>query len=62
MGLYRTIGDIGALTGGLFLGALADAFGFRWSLWTDGMALMAAALVLMVVARETVARRVGGGL
>ena len=52
LGLYRTIGGSGALIGALFLGALADVLGFEWALGIGGVLVLAAALALMLVARE----------
>ena len=56
MGLFRTFGGVGSLVGALFLGALADVLGFRWSLWIDGLLLMVVALAVMLVAKETAGR------
>lgn len=53
IGLLRTFGGVGTIIGALALGAIADAAGFAWSLWIDGIILAAAALGVMLFVRET---------
>jgi MFS transporter, DHA1 family, multidrug resistance protein len=57
MGLYRTTGDVGFVIGPPLLGALADATSFAWGLYANAVLAGAAALVFLVVARESVPGR-----
>lgn len=57
MGLHRTYGGTGTLLGAMFLGALADRWGFGWSLWVNGLLLMVTGLAFVIVAREIVGQR-----
>ena len=58
MGLFRTFGGAGSLLGPLILGAVADLLGFAWSLGIDAILLVAAAVGVMVMARETAGRSI----
>ncbi|GMU40963.1 MAG: MFS transporter [Chloroflexota bacterium] len=55
MGLYRSSGDIGFLIGPIILGMVADASTYGWALWLNA-ALIAAASLFFLTARETVSR------
>ncbi len=55
MGLYRSSGDIGFLVGPIILGMVADASTYGWALWLNA-ALIAAASLFFLTARETVSR------
>ena len=53
MGLFSSYAGTGALFGAMFLGALADFWSFNRALWVDGLLLVIAGLLVVVVARET---------
>jgi MFS family permease len=53
MGLFRTFGGIGSLVGAILLGGVADLSSFAWSLGVDAILLIAAALGMMLLVRET---------
>ncbi|MEX1022202.1 MAG: MFS transporter [Dehalococcoidia bacterium] len=55
MGMYRTSGDVGFLVGPPLLGAVADATSYDWALLVNA-ALMAAAALFFLTARETIER------
>ena len=57
MGLFRTFGGLGSLLGALLLGGVADLWGFGWSLGVDAVLLVASALGVMLLVRETAVRR-----
>ena len=57
MGLFRTFGGVGSLVGALLLGGIADLWGFSWSLGIDTLLLLASALGVMLLVRETAGRR-----
>ena len=57
MGLFRTFGGLGSLLGALLLGGIADLWGFGWSLGIDALLLVASALGVMLLVRETAQRR-----
>ena len=57
MGLFRTFGGLGSLLGALLLGGVADLWGFGWSLGIDALLLVASALGVMLLVRETAQRR-----
>ena len=57
MGLFRTFGGLGSIVGALLLGGVADLWGFRWSLGVDAVLLVASALGVMLLVRETAVRR-----
>ena len=57
MGLFRTFGGLGSLLGALLLGGVADLWGFGWSLGVDATLLVASALGVMLLVRETAVRR-----
>lgn len=57
MGVFRTFGDIGFVVGPLGLGGLADLAGFAFALVFDGILIVVFALLFVLFARETVARR-----
>ena len=57
MGLFRTFGGLGSLLGALLLGGVADLWGFGWSLGVDAVLLVASALGIMLLVRETAGRR-----
>ena len=57
MGLFRTFGGLGSLLGALLLGGVADLWGFGWSLGVDAVLLVASALGVMLLVRETAGRR-----
>ena len=57
MGLFRTFGGLGSLLGALLLGGVADLWGFGWSLGVDAVLLVASALAVMLLVRETAVRR-----
>ena len=57
MGLFRTFGGLGSLLGALLLGGVADLWGFGWSLGLDATLLVASALGVMLLVRETAVRR-----
>ena len=67
MGLYRTFGDVGLVTGPVLLGWIADAFGGRFAnisgmgvaMEFNALLLAATALLLVLAARETAGRRRG---
>lgn len=52
MGIFRTFSDLGVVVGPVALGWIADTAGFSWSLGTSAGVVLAAAVALMVVARE----------
>ncbi|MDP2744757.1 MAG: MFS transporter [Dehalococcoidia bacterium] len=56
MGLYRTFGDAGNIIGPVLLGWIADTFSFESALLTNGALVLAAALPLWLVGRESVRR------
>ena len=58
MGLFRTFGGAGSLLGAVLLGGVADLLGFAWSLGIDAILLVAAALGVMVMVRETAGRSI----
>lgn len=58
MGLFRTFGGLGSLVGAILLGGAADLLGFAWSLGIDAILLVASALGVMLVVRETAGRRI----
>ena len=60
MGLFRTFGGAGSLLGAILLGGVADLLGFAWSLGIDAILLVAAALGVMAMARETAGRSIRG--
>jgi MFS family permease len=53
MGLFRTFGGIGSLVGAILLGGVADLSSFAWFLSVDAILLIAAALGMMLLVRET---------
>ena len=53
MGWFRTFGGAGSLLGAFLLGGVADLLGFGWSLGIDALLLVASALGVMLVVRET---------
>ena len=53
----RTFGGLGSLLGALLLGGIADLWGFGWSLGIDALLLVASALGVMLLVRETAQRR-----
>lgn len=57
MGLFRTFGGLGSLLGALLLGGVADLWGFGWSLGVDAVLLVASALGVMLLVRETAVRQ-----
>ncbi len=57
MGLFRTFGGLGSLLGALLLGGVADLWGFGWSLGIDAVLLVASALGVMLLVRETAVGR-----
>ena len=65
MGLYRTFGDVGFITGPILLGWIADTFGERFANITgkgvamefNAFLLVGVALLLVLVGRETVGGR-----
>ncbi len=57
MALYRMFGDLGLILGPVLLGWVADATDFAWALRVDSMLIVGAAVLLMLVARETAGRR-----
>ena len=57
MGLFRTFGGVGSLMGALLLGGVADLWGFGWSLGVSTLLLVASALGVMLLVRETAGRR-----
>ena len=57
MGLFRTFGGLGSLLGALLLGGVADLWGFGWSLGVDAVLLVASAVGVMLLVRETAVRR-----
>ena len=57
LGLYGTFGGGGALIGATLLGSIADVTSFESALWVDIIILMGLALAVLVIARETSARR-----
>jgi len=58
MGLYRTFGDVGFLVGPLLLGWIAQRWGhFGLTLGVDAALLFGAALLLMLLVRETLQRK-----
>lgn len=60
MGMYRSAGDIGFMIGPPLLGALADATSYGWGLAANGIIMTVSCLWFLVIARETIVRRVGG--
>jgi MFS family permease len=60
MGLFRTFGGIGSLVGAILLGGVADLSSFAWSLGVDAILLIAAALGMMLLVRETAGRKAKG--
>ena len=56
MGMFRTFGGAGSLLGAILLGGVADLLGFAWALGTDALLLVASAIAVMLVARETAGR------
>ena len=57
MGLFRTFGGLGSFLGALLLGGVADLWGFGCSLGVDATLLVASALGVMLLVRETAVRR-----
>ncbi len=57
MGLFRTFGGVGSVVGALVLGGIADLAGFAWSLRVDAILLGISALGVMLLVKETAARR-----
>ena len=57
MGLFRTFGGLGSLLGALLLGGVADLWGFGWSLGVDALLLVASAVGVMLLVRETAVRQ-----
>ena len=57
MGLFRTFGGLGSLLGALLLGGVADLWGFGWSLGIEAVLLVASALGVMLLVRETAVGR-----
>ncbi len=57
MGLFRTVSDVGFVLGPVLLGWIADLYSFNLSLQVNAGIIAGSAIVLAVVARETVARR-----
>jgi MFS transporter, DHA1 family, multidrug resistance protein len=56
MGLYRTFGDAGNIIGPVLLGWIADHFSFESALMTNAALVLATALPLWLVGRESVRR------
>ncbi len=56
MGLYRTAGDIGFLTGPIILGLIADRTSYAWALNVNAAVFVGASLFFLT-ARETIKRQ-----
>ena len=57
MGLHRTMGDVGFVTGPPLLGWLADHTSFGWGFTANAILMGASALIFAVVVREQVGHR-----
>jgi MFS family permease len=63
MGLFRTFGGVRSLVGAIgaiLLGGIADLSDFAWSLGVDAILLIAAAMGMMPLVRETAGQRARG--
>ena len=57
LGLFRSFAGLGAVSGAMLFGAIADVAGFPWALWVDAIVFAAAGIGVMLFVRETHRRR-----
>ena len=53
MGIFRSSGGIGTVSGAMVFGAIADVWGFPWALWVDAILFAAAGIGVVLFVRET---------